>query len=240
MSDRINLIILPFAGGNYYSFRSFIESAPEIINVIPLELPGRGSRIREPLIHSLDELIDDIFQQVRNNLDSQYIIYGHSMGTLTGYLLARKIQKHNLPPPIHLIFSGAAGPSVEVYRKTSRSELPRVEFISMLRELGGIPVEILASVSLMDFFEPILRADFRCIEQYIHDHSLVPFDVPVTALIGDKESVTVKEASQWQEVTSFPIEVIEMAGDHFFIFNHVENILEIIKQRIKPFVSNER
>src|SRR4051794_37934122 len=103
---KINLFCLPFAGGSRYSYISFANCAPENICVIPIELPGRGSRFRETLLTNMDSVVTDIFQQIKDRLDEPYGIYGHSMGTLSGYLLTKKIIQKNLNKPIHLFFTG--------------------------------------------------------------------------------------------------------------------------------------
>ncbi len=83
--NKMNMICLPFAGGNVYSYQGYEKLAPASLNVIPLELPGRGARIREKLLKNLDEMVDDVFKQAKPYLNQKpYMIYGHSMGTFWG------------------------------------------------------------------------------------------------------------------------------------------------------------
>ncbi|HYC27772.1 MAG TPA: thioesterase domain-containing protein, partial [Chitinophagaceae bacterium] len=103
----INIYCLPFAGGSQLSYSPFVQYESEHIQFLPLELPGRGARWREPLLTDIHEMTNDAFEQIKNGLTDPYAIYGHSMGSLIGYLLTKKILAHNLPAQLHLFFSGA-------------------------------------------------------------------------------------------------------------------------------------
>src|SRR5262249_31116493 len=88
----IDLFCLPFAGGNKYAFREFEKLSPPYLNFIPIEYPGRGSRSNEPLLGDIGYLADDVFVQIERAIGSRpYSIYGHSMGALLAYLVARKL-----------------------------------------------------------------------------------------------------------------------------------------------------
>ena len=213
-----------------YSFKSFEPFVPEGINWIPLEPPGRGKRAREPLVKDLYTISADLFRQLRGQLDSPYMIYGHSMGGLLAYLVTLRIAASDLPAPRQLFVSGCGGPSSATQR-VGRYRLPGEQFWKTLRDLGGSPDEILYDRDLQLFFEPILRADFEAIENYQYRHC-TPFDIPITVLIGRDEFVTRKEALLWQKETRAPIEVISYPGNHFFIFEQARHIVHLMAQSI--------
>lgn len=228
---KINLFCLPFAGGSKYSYKGYAHHAPKHINVHTFELPGRGSRIREELLTDMEEIVEDIFSQMEHLLmDKAYAIYGHSMGTLIGYLLVKRISKTNLPMPLHLFFTGRGGPSIEP-ELPFRYTLPKNDFIKKIRDLGGSPDEILNDNDLMEFFEPILRADFQAIETYVHKES-TPFPVPITAIIGVEESTTYEQAKAWQKETSEKLDIRQFPGKHFFIFDYEHEVMKIIEKKI--------
>ena len=112
MKASINLFCLPFAGGNKYSYQKYIEKAPSFLNIIPIEYPGRGARMKEPLISEAELLVDDLYHLIKKAADQgDYAIYGHSMGGLIGYLVARKLIENNHRPPLHLFITGTSGPT---------------------------------------------------------------------------------------------------------------------------------
>ncbi len=106
----MQIIAFPFAGGNKYSFNNLFSGN---CNISTHEYPGRGLRISENLIRNIDELISNLFSGVRDQIDScdEYVIYGHSMGALVGYLICQKIEELNLKRPNKLIVCGAKSPN---------------------------------------------------------------------------------------------------------------------------------
>ncbi len=229
---KVNLFCLPFAGGSSYSYDGYKKSAPPDINVIPIEIPGRGTRFKEKLLTDIHKITDDIFNQVKEHLQHPYAIYGHSMGSLLGYLLTKKISYEQLPLPKHLFFTGCNGPSV-IENEPPRHLLPKDQFISKLKEIGGSPDEILEDDELMRFFEPILRADFQATDTYSYVES-TPFEVSITCMIGLKEKTTDEKVQTWQKETTKRLDIKRFPGNHFFIFNYEREILKIIKSKLYP------
>ena len=120
------------------------------INIIPLELPGRGKRISEPLLSDIQSMTDDLFLQIKTSIMSPYAFYGHSLGALLGYLLVKRILDEKLPPPLHLFFSGRAGPSVQDKDKDIYA-LPKKEFIQKLKEYDGSLMRFSMTIALWSF-----------------------------------------------------------------------------------------
>ena len=112
-SEKVKIFALPFAGGNVYAYKSFLEFIPDGYEWHSIELPGRTSRIGENLLHSIPEMVEDVFDQISNQITTgEYMIYGHSMGTLIGYELTKKIAASHLKNPKLLFVTGRGGPSI--------------------------------------------------------------------------------------------------------------------------------
>jgi surfactin synthase thioesterase subunit len=235
--NKLNVFCLPFAGGNKYSYRGYVRHAAPNLNIIPIELPGRGSRFKEQLLTSADEMANDVLNQLEPQLNEPYAIYGHSMGTVIGYLVTRKIIERNLPRPRFLVMTGSGGPSVD-YNEPVRYLLPKNEFIQKVRELGGCPEEILQDENMMLFFEPILRADFQVVETFDYTE-LPPFDIPITVMVGLNEKATYNDALAWKKETTGKVEVRQFPGKHFFIFDYEKEIVEIINNLSTKHCNNE-
>lgn len=227
----INLFCLPFAGGTKYSYKGYEKIVPDFIKVVPIELPGRATRMQEKAFTSMHDMVDDIFIQIKDKLHHPYAIYGHSMGGWLTYLLTKKIVATGLTPPLGLFVTGCGGPSIEI-SEPARYLLPKDKFIDKLRELGGSPDEILENAELMEFLEPILRADFQAVDTYKYEES-EPFEVPITVVIGLQERATYEEAMAWQKETTMPIVVQQFPGKHFFIYDFEEEIMKLIIKNLE-------
>lgn len=227
----LTVFCLPYAGGSKYAFHEFQKRSDSSIFISPIELPGRGTRFTEPLLCDIYEMVEDVFSQIKDKITSHYAIYGHSMGSLLAYLVSLKIQARGLPMPRHLFVSGRGGPSVS-YEKELVHRLPKAQFIEKLREMGGSSEEILTDQKLMDFFEPIIRADFETVESFQYTPS-VPLNVAITCMIGtDDKKTSLEQAKAWAVESSKECEVVEYAGNHFFLFNHIDAIVETFREKL--------
>ncbi len=232
MNSKLNIFCLPFAGGNKYSYREFKAKAPSFLNFINLEYPGRGARIKEPLLSSTNALVADLYNQIENIVEgNEYAIYGHSLGGLMTYLLTRKLVENGHRPPVHLFITGTTGPSSLSRIEKKRHLLPHEEFIQELKDLKGMPDEILKSDELLEYCEPILRSDFMASETYIHEDS-APLDVPITVITGTEEEMENSDIALWQKETTHVVDFKKFPGNHFFIYQHVPEIIQIIANKI--------
>jgi surfactin synthase thioesterase subunit len=229
MDSIVNLFCFPFAGGSSYSYKNFVDSAPDNIRLISFDLPGRGRRSTEALLSDIDNIVDDLFIKIKDSLHAPYAFYGHSMGTLLSYLLTRRIIRYGYQPPLHLFMSGRGGPSSALKNGICHN-LPRLEFFNALRELGGFPTEVLDEEEIMLFFEPILRADFKALETYQYQAPSKLFSIPITIMIGREEEISDDELLLWQKETTTPIAIQYFAGNHFFIIDHAKEIMEVISR----------
>lgn len=230
----MNLFCIPFAGGSSASYRVFGESIGSV-HLTTLELPGRGSRTREPALEDLNLMATDLLAQIRQRITDRYAFYGHSMGAALAWMLTRQIQRAGERMPEYLFVSGRRAPSD--IRHDERYLLPQKDFFEMLKSLGGCPQEVLDDPELLEFFEPILRADFRAVSTFVYEEA-APFDTPIVAMIGNQDEISKGDADSWQAETTQPIVVKEFSGDHFFILEHHEEItrlmFECLTQRGNP------
>lgn len=228
--NRINLITLPFAGGNRYCYRKLEQLLPPFIRLVALEYPGRGTRIRETLLTDIDLLVEDLYSQMRQLPKEKYAIYGHSMGGLLACLLTRKIIHEGDSAPVHLFITGTTGPAARSEDKKWHL-LGKKEFLQEIRNMQGSPDEVLADQDVLEYFEPILRADFKASETYIHSHSL-PLDLPFTIITGTEEDMAPQDVHAWQNETSLKVDFRRLPGKHFFIFDWPEKVVEIVARKL--------
>lgn len=228
---KINLICLPFAGGNKHSYRRFEEMSPPFLKVLPFEFPGRGLRMQEPLLENVHEMTDDIYRQVKDLLRQPYALYGHSLGGLIAYLLVRKIAREEQEPPLHLFITGTSGPADPVRGQLRRHLLSSEAFIREVRELEGSPEEVLQHDELLHYLEPILRADFKASELYQYEKEPA-LHLPITVITGTREDMKPEAIRLWQEETTEPVEFRRMPGTHFFINKYPYEIMQVISRKI--------
>jgi surfactin synthase thioesterase subunit len=227
----INLICIPFAGGNRYSYRPWLDKMPAYINIIPLEFPGRGGRSDESLLTDMDSVVDDLYARIRQYFkDGSYAIHGHSMGGIVAYLLTRKILGNGEPGPVHLFVTGTSAPSASTRAERKFHLLGKYEFTRIIESLEGCPPGIFENEDMIDYLEPILRADYMVAETYRHDRSS-SLNIPLTVITGREENLGPEEVLPWAE-ESGKTDFITLPGGHFFIFSSAKELIEILSQKL--------
>lgn len=232
MQKKTLLFCIPFAGGSEVAFYKWKRLLDTKIELCCIELKGRGKRYDEGFYKNVNEAIDDIYDQIKDQIkDNQYAIYGHSMGSMLAYELYNKIQAVGDNQPIHMFFSGRQAPSV-ARRKENIHFLPDEQFISRVIELGGTPKEVTESKELMEFIMPILRNDFKLVELY-ESEAINKIQCDISVLNGDEDDINVEEILAWKDHAATGCKIYTFKGDHFFINDKLEEVIDIINNTIK-------
>jgi surfactin synthase thioesterase subunit len=189
----------------------------EGIEVCPIQLPGRETRLHEKPCVSMDTLACQICDGIEPFCDLPFAFFGHSMGTMIALEVARELARRRHAMPQWLIMSGAVPPHRR--KVESLHTLPMDEFISAVaRRYNGLPREVLANRELLDLFAPILRADFELIEGYQSKATALGVKIAVVGGRGDGLTPP-EELLVWRELTTqqdhFRQSLFD--GDHFFL-----------------------
>lgn len=239
MENTINLICFPYAGGSSSIYSKWKHFADENIKVIPVELAGRGKRLKEPFYKNMAETIDDVFREISPLLDKQpYALFGHSMGSSIVFELSHKILQNKKNGPVHLFVSGRCPPIIHKEDKKIH-QLPDNEFMTEILETGGTPAEVFENKELREIFLPILRADYKMIEDYNYIDKDIKLNCGISVFNGKEDKMTTyQKIRKWEEYTTGKTEVYEFEGGHFFIHNYGSEIMNIINKTLKELPVN--
>jgi medium-chain acyl-[acyl-carrier-protein] hydrolase len=164
-------------------------------------------------------------------MDRPFALFGHSLGAVLAFELARYLSSAGGPSPSHLIVSGHAAPQIPDERPPIY-DLPDGGFIEKLREFGGTPEEVLGHRELMELLLPMLRADFQASETYVYRPGR-KLACPVTALGGLRDNyVSRADLEAWAEQTSGEFSVGLFPGDHFYLNADEDQLLEVVAARL--------
>lgn len=226
------LICLPYAGGSegiYINWTNYLDNS---IKIFPISLKGRGRRFYEDFYKNLDEAIDDIFSNIKNEIkDDEYSIYGHSMGALLAYELYYKIKENNLTEPKHIFFSGYGSPNINK-SKDDIYKLSDEDFIKAIIELGGTPKEVFENKELLEIFIPVLRSDFKLLSKYSYTRREDKINCDISIFNGKEDSITEEEILGWIDLSNNQVDIYNFDGDHFFINDNIENIADVINDKL--------
>ena len=232
---RLRFFCFPYAGGNAFTFRKWPDFLPERVEICAVQLPGRGSRIQEPPLRRISDLVPMIAQAIIGYEDLPMAFFGHSMGAIIAFELARYLRKTRNVNLVHLFVSGRRAPQVPLDEPMTHN-LPEPEFIETLRTLNGTPKEVFEHPELLELMIPVLRADFAVCQTYDYTHE-PPLDCPITAFGGLKDGeVTREQLEAWRKQTTASFSLRMLPGDHFFINSAQPLFFELISRDLARFI----
>lgn len=230
----VRLFCFPYAGGGASIFHSWQKNLSDMVEVCPVQLPGRGLRIEEPPFTEMRELIQAAGQALAPYFDKPFAFFGHSMGALIAFELARHVRRKYSLQPVRLFVSGRCSP--QTLRGPFNSSMSDSAFAEMLRRNNGIPEEALEDPELMELILPVIRADFALCERYVYV-SEPPFSFPITAFGGLNDYGAPRDCIEsWREHTTGPFLVRMVPGDHFFLNALQSPLLEVIAKELEQDV----
>lgn len=235
-SARHSLYCFPFAGGTANFYADWARHFDGAVELVPIQLPARGARTRESPAASIGDVADEVAEVIAAE-PTRPLLFGHSMGAIQAFEVARRLRDADRPAG-HLFVSGRPSPWI-VRPETAVSNLPRAEFVRMLRGYGAADEEVLGNAELLDLLLPMMRADFSLIERYRYP-SAPPLDCPIHAWCGDHDpEVGPDEMQGWEKETTADFELSVRPGDHFFLTGHRTEIVGAVQRAARRAAKEE-
>lgn len=207
---------------------------PSWINVVPVELPGRGMRMGEPYIENYHDLVTQIIADVECRLPARWALFGHSMGALLAFGLVSRLREKKLPLPAILFVSASSAPSCRNVDRIPDTNNDSA-LIEDLRRQGGTPRELFESPELLELTLNTLRSDYRVCQSYRHVHS-DPFSFPITVFAGCQDDIEIHQVEAWRAEAGADFDLHWFKGGHFFIKDKEADVLRVMENKLMEFV----
>ena len=212
--EKITLFCLPFAGGGASAYNQWAKKMQGKVTVCPVQLPGREEQIMEKPYIDMSVMLDDLEEAVRKVVYGPYALWGHSMGGKIAYELEKRLEAAGYTAKC-LFISGSRVPSIP--EPNPIYHLPDEEFKRELGRFEGTPKEVLENQELLDFFLPMLRADFTMDETY-YDKAGIVLHTPIAAFGGEKDGEADESAIlDWGKYTDNDFNYRIFPGGHFYL-----------------------
>ncbi|WP_331730662.1 alpha/beta fold hydrolase (plasmid) [Streptomyces sp. NBC_00868] len=239
------LVVLPHAGGNASFYFPWSQALAAHAEVLTVQYPGRHDRFGEPVPDTIDALVEGVRAALRPWRDRPLVLFGHSMGAVVAFELARRLEAAGGPDgesgggPARgglrgLILSGRRSPLThreEEHHHTRGDEA----LLAQLGALAGTDPRLLADEGLRALILPALRGDYRAVETYRYGPGPV-LRVPVSVLTGEADPrVSPSEAMAWRELTDGAFTFRGFPGGHFYLTDHQEAVARAIAEDLVSF-----
>ncbi|WBB80366.1 alpha/beta fold hydrolase [Micromonospora sp. WMMD882] len=224
------LVCFPHAGGSASWFRPVAQALAPEVDVVAVQYPGRQDRRAEPCVDDIGVLADRLRAALTGWGPRPLTLFGHSMGAVVAYEVARRLRRDHPDQPLHLFASGRRAP----HRTRTESVHARDDagIAAEVRRLGGTEAALLGDPEVLQMIMPALRGDYRAIETYRWRPDGPP-PCPVTVLTGDRDPhTTLDEARDWARHSREPFDLHVLPGGHFFLAEQAPAVLDVLRAHL--------
>jgi len=234
---RLKLYLLPYAGGSAAIYRNWPGHFDDAVELIGIQLPGRGSRMMESAETDYRVLVRDIADAVLSDgAQSGFAFYGHSMGALLAYYVALELARRGASQPDCLFLSACKPPHLPRERRYVAA-MSDADFLEELRRMEGTPAMLLENVELMQLILPTIKADFMLLDHWYRDlgpaPAVAPLSTPIVAMAGRRDPhCRPDEIDGWREHTGGAFDTLQYSGGHFFLQSQEARVAGDVRERL--------
>lgn len=229
---KIQLFLLPFAGGSSLSFMRLIRLLDSGIETITVEYAGRGSRKNEAYIKSYDDFINDVvgFITSRRSNNLPFAVLGYSLGSAIAFDICCK---HLLEQkPVHCFFCAEGGLKSKNQARKYGS-LSKEEFLDKMIILGGLDDRLLNNSQALDSYLKLIKSDFNILGQFSCESGTVETD---SSIIYSSDDDTCTSMDDWNCLISGQVKYYDLGQGHFFINKSYKEMAGIINEELVHFM----
>lgn len=232
MDSKIKLYTLPFAGGSSFSYMQWKKYLSRNIEIISLDYPGHGRRIKYRLSKDFREVVEDIVDQIKcDNLDkAPFVIYGHSMGGMVAYLSSVDLEKYYNLIPEKVIIGACKCP--DAFNSCTKEKVNYNIIVKELLDGHRITKEIADTVEFKKNIYPIIENDFEMIREFDNmQWSKVKIGSELICLYGGMdETVQYSNIVGWKEYTKKTLLCKMINSGHFFLEEKAKEVCDIVNE----------
>lgn len=233
MTGPTTLFIFPHAGGSPTYYVPFAKAFTTDIKRIAVQYPGKGGTHDLTSFRSIPDLADRVMKLLPEptdgpeSTDSRVAFFGHSMGALVAFEVARRYEAAG--NPISALFvSASPAPGAVGAEYIPENDRGLLEAVA---KMTGVNPEFLENEEFAARILPTLRG-FKAIMAYECPPDAT-VSCPITAYMGDEDEVgTLERVEAWSKRTTGDFTLREFAGHHFYINDHLAELAADIESTI--------
>ncbi|MER5914437.1 alpha/beta fold hydrolase [Streptomyces sp. NPDC001982] len=213
------LLCFHHAGAGAMSFAGWLNRVGPEVSVLPVRLPGRETRLREPRITDAGRLVEELQQDLGPLLEEPHAFYGHSMGALVAYRFAQHRVAAGLRPPRLLLVGACTAPQLPsaLLDRGDLADFTDEQLMEAMTDEESMPEVLLRRPDRLRSTLDTLRADLL-LARGLRAAPPAELPCPVEAFAGmDDRMVTVPQVRAWEHCTSADFRLRTVPGAHFFV-----------------------
>lgn len=224
-SGATALVCLPPAGSSNEAFAGWGRLAPASLDIFALQMPARGALAGSEMPDSWQTYISGVSGCVTQTIPvgRPYVLFGHSLGALTAYELARLRQERGEHMPQALVLSSYPPP--HAIKVGALQNMSGHSLLELMAVKGVIDPRQVAAKEFSTYFGRLLELDVGLLQGY-EPGTALPVDRPAALIYGDHDRATNADLlSEWSSYFTKPPHVRSFQGGHFYYRDQAEVVL---------------
>ena len=222
MSGPTTLYIFPHAGGSAQYYVPFAKTFTTEVKRVAVQYPGKGGSHDLASFSSIPDLAERVFGLLPAKSDGPVAFFGHSMGALVSFEVARRFEAAGRPISA-LFVSASAAPGLLGLEYIPESDRGLLEVVA---EMTGLDPQFLENEEFAARILPTLRG-YKAIMNY---------DCPIAAYLADDDAIATPEKVQpWAKRTTADFSMRQFSGHHFYVNDHLPELVADIESKLQTY-----
>lgn len=231
MDKKIQLFILPFAGGDAHSFNRLLPMINPAVESFVINYSGRLHRRKEGYIDNYKDFLQDVANQIISvkNDALPYALFGYSLGSVILYdLCINQLLQGNLKH-VFICSKGSLHNKSKVDHEDGYSD---DEVVDEIKYLGGTDERILNNPRFLAIYLEPVKMDFNIWRQYTYHPGIINSNA---TMLFSKYDPAAKGVYDWDENINGKTEYFDLGENHFFIKENWAQVANIINENLNKY-----
>lgn len=211
---RGRLVCFSHAGATEASFASWPDFLAREIEV---------GAVRKPPLADYRQLIEALTEAVVAYVSQTptipYALFGHSLGSLLAFGVARQLRQRQVTQPCCLLCASATAPQlpVTIWPGPPPQDWTITELAAYLRHIGGTPETVLGNATSLQRLLRRMQVDLAVRTSYTYTQEQ-PLSYPLAIFGGQQDAgISITELAAWEEQTSAHFSLYRFPCGHLFL-----------------------
>ncbi|PRQ09063.1 type I polyketide synthase [Enhygromyxa salina] len=230
---QLRLVCFPYAAGGPAVFAEWPALLGEDVEVCVAHLPGRGSRLDEPPLRSIDAFAQPLVEAMVPLCDKPLALFGHCMGSVLMFEVAARLEREHGASFVRVFASGSAPPGS--YQSPLLHLLDEAQLMEALGVIGFTNASaLLEDRELRTLLLPMLRGDFEAVADYSTKYeALTPISSPITVIAALRDAfVAPRFIPRWARYTTDTTTLNLIDENHYFVESDRAAVVELVQAEL--------
>lgn len=223
----MKIYLLSYAGGSSLSYIDwnsyFVNHTLQI-----LDYRGHGLRANENLDNNIEDMAADISEQIVRTFDGgKFVIFGHSMGGIIGWLATwTLLAEYGIQPEI-LCLSACPSPIDFPMMPLLNDD----EILQSLKDRVRGNADMYQSSFFKERIFPAIKQDYKNLAQYKYNGEVGGLSIPFYAFYGTQDNLVKYESvRRWEQFSLDSFREYAFCGEHFYFdeFNNKQRLCHLL------------